>query len=110
MAIWTDELVLIRLMQPEKRVNENGFPNPAVEERNTVFCNKKSVGYSEYYKSQQIGIQVACKVEIHIVDYQGEEIAELEGKRYSILKSYKIDDEKIELTLSDLRQKAGSEA
>ena len=104
MAIWADEIILITLEQPKERINSNGFPNAATEIKNTVFCNKKPVGYTEYYRSQQVGITVECKVDVHSVDYAGEELAELEGKRYTILKSYEIDDEIIELTLSDLRQ------
>lgn len=104
MAIWSDEITLISLAAPEERVNSNGFPNAAKENKNTVFCNKKSVGYSEYYRSQQTGITVDFKVDVHTIDYAGEELAEFNGMRYTILKNYEIDDETIELTLSDLRQ------
>lgn len=104
MAIWADEITLISLVQPEERVNSNGFPNAATESKNPVFCNKKNVGYAEYYKSQQLGNTVELKVDVHTVDYAGEELAEYEGKRYSIPKHYDIDDEITELTLSDLRQ------
>lgn len=104
MALWADEITLITLVAPEERVNSNGFPNAATEVKNTVFCNKKPVGYAEYYRSQQLGITVEFKVDVHAVDYAGEELAEFEGKRYTILKHYEIDDEVTELTLSDLRQ------
>lgn len=104
MALWADEIALISLAQPEERVNSNGFPNAATEIKNTVFCNKKPIGYTEYYRSQQLGISVEFKVDVHAIDYAGEELAEFEGKRYTILKHYEIDDEITELTLSDLRQ------
>ena len=104
MALWADEITLITLVAPEERVNSNGFPNTATEVKNNVFCNKKPVGYVEYYRSQQLGITVEFKVDVHAVDYAGEELAEFEGKRYTILKHYEIDDEVTELTLSDLRQ------
>lgn len=104
MALWADEITLISLAQPEERVNSNGFPNAATEIKNTVFCNKKPIGYTEYYRSQQLGISVEFKVDVHAIDYAGEELAEFEGKRYTILKHYEIDDEITELTLSDLRQ------
>ena len=110
MAIWADEITLITLEAPEERVNSNGFPNAAIENKNTVFCNKKPVGYKEYYRSQQVGTTVEFKVDVHSVDYAGEELAEFEGKRYTILKRYEIDDETIELTLSDLRQQPKEES
>jgi SPP1 family predicted phage head-tail adaptor len=104
MALWADEITLISLEMPEERVNSNGFPNAATEKKNTVFCNKKPIGYNEYYKSQQLGISVEFKAEVYAIDYSNETIAEFEGKRYTILKHYEINDEVTELTLSDLRQ------
>lgn len=104
MAIWADEITLIAQTEPAERLDTNGFPNELVETEATVYCNKKSVGYQEFFKSQQAGVQVDYKVEVHTVDYNGQQLAEFEGKRYQILKTYGIDDDTIELTLSDLRQ------
>lgn len=104
MAIWADEITLIAQTEPEERLNSDGFPNDLIETPLTVFCNKKPVGYSEFFKSQQAGIQVDFKVDVHSVDYDGQQLAEFGGKRYQILKTYEIDDDTVELTLSDLRQ------
>lgn len=109
MAEWAHEIKLIATTEPAERVNNNGFPNAKSEDKGTVFCNKKNVGYNEYFKSQQAGTTVNFKCEVHTVDYNGEVLAEFEGKRYSILKTYEIDDDTIELTLSDLREKATAE-
>lgn len=105
MADWVDEITLISEREDEQRVNENGFPEQPEESSRTVFCNKKSVGYSEYFKSQQTGKVVESKYEVHKVDYGGEDTAEIDGKRFFILKTYDIDDDTIELTLTDLRHK-----
>ena len=109
MTIWSDEITLIDLKEPEERVNADGFRNEMIENESIVFCNEKSVGYSEYFKSQQAGITVDAKVEVHSVDYENQKIAIYNGKRCSILKTYKINDDIIELTLSDLREQAESE-
>lgn len=109
MAIWADEITLIALAEPAERVNSNGFPNEPEERATKVFCNKKNVGYQEFFSSQQAGRTVSLKVDVHTVDYNGEIIAEFRGKRYSIPKTYEIDDDTIELTLSDLREQAESE-
>lgn len=101
---WVDELTLIAFKTPEERVNSSGFENEPEEVKTTVFCDKLPVGYAEFYKSQQAGFTVSFKANIHKVDYNGETLAEHEGKRYNILKTYEIDDEVVELTLSDLRQ------
>lgn len=105
MAEWTDEIVLIRQQAADERVNKNGFENEQKECKRTVFCNKKSVGYSEYFKSQQTGKVVESKYEVHKVDYEGEDVAELDGKRFFVLKTYDVDDDTVELTLTDLRHK-----
>lgn len=103
MAKWCDEITLITETEPEQKNNENGFPNPLVESKRTVFCNKRSISQGEYYKAQQAGKQVEAKVEVHTVDYTGEVLVEFEGKRYSVLKTYEPDDsDVIELTLTDL--------
>lgn len=104
MAKWCNEITLIAETEPEELTNENGFSNPLVEKSRTVFCNKRSVSQGEYYKAQQAGKQVEAKVEVHSFDYEGETLVELEGKRYSVLKTYEPDDsDVIELTLTDLR-------
>ena len=109
MAEWTDEITLIKEVEGEKRVNNNGFPELLEESNRIVFCNKKSVGYSEYFKSQQTGKVVEGKYEVHKVDYEGEDTAEIDGKRFFILKTYDLDDDTIELTLTDLRHKEKGE-
>lgn len=105
MAAWVDEITLIRQQMQGERVNENGFENEPQESTCTIFCNKKSVGYSEYFKSQQTGKVVEAKCEIHKADYEGEDTVELDGQRFFVLKTYDIDDDTIELTLTDLRHK-----
>ena len=103
MAKWCDEVTLITETEPQERYNENGFENPTEERKRKVFCNKRSVSQGEYYKAQQAGKQVEEKVEVHTVDYEGENLVEFEGKRYSVLKTYEPpDSDVIELTLTDL--------
>lgn len=105
MADWVDEITLIREEEAAGRVNKNGFEEPRAENSRTVFCNSKSVGYAEYFKSQQTGKVVERKCDVHKADYEGEDTAEMDGKRYFVLKTYEINDDTIELTLTDLRHK-----
>lgn len=106
MANWVDELTFIKETEGESRVNKNGFAEQTEESRRTVFANKKSVGYSEYFKSQQTGKVVEAKYDVHKADYEGEDTVEdMDGKRFFVLKTYDIDDDTIELTLTDLRHK-----
>lgn len=105
MAEWVDELTLVSVTEPDERVNSNGFAEPGKESRRTVFCNMKSVGYNEYFKSQQTGKVVERKCDVHKADYEGEDTVELNGKAYFVLKTYDIDGDTVELTLTDLRYK-----
>ena len=89
----------------ENRVNKNGFAVKPEESTRTVFCNKKSVGYSEYFKSQQTGKLVEAKYEVHKADYGGEDVVEVNGRRYFVLKTYDTGTDTIELTLTDLRHR-----
>lgn len=106
MASWCDEIILIVEEADGERVNDNGFENKKKDiSRKTVFCNKKSVGFNEFFKAQQADTTVSLKCDVKKADYEGEIIAEYEGVRYSILKTYEINDDEIELTLSDLRDR-----
>lgn len=105
MANWVDEITLIRVEAAGERVNDNGFENKPQESSRTVFCNMKSVGYSEYLKSQQVGKVVEAKCDVHKADYEGEDTAEVNGRRFFVLKTYSIDDDTIELSLTDLKNK-----
>ena len=107
MAAWADEITLISLKEGEERVNDNGFPNEEAEEKRVVFCNVKTTGYNESFKSQQTGKVVEKKCDVHKADYEGEDTVELEGKRYYVLKTYEPegDEDTVELSLTDIRNK-----
>ena len=102
---WIDEITLISEVSEKDRVNKNGFETKQKESTRTVFCNKKSVGYSEYFKSQQTGKLVEAKYEVHKADYDGEDVVEVSGRRYFVLKTYETGTDTIELTLTDLRHR-----
>ena len=105
MAAWADEITLISQQPPDERINAGGFENDPQESARTVFCNKKNVGYREYFKSQQAGKAAEAKSDVHNVDYGGEDTVEMDRRRFFVLKTYDIDDDTVELTLTDLRHK-----
>lgn len=105
---WADEITLITQEAPPERVDENGFLNPLVETAVTVYGNKKSVGYSEFYRAAQAGYQTELKVDVYTEEYTGQPIAEVEGQRYKVLRTYTSKNGEItELTLSNLSQDKG---
>lgn len=50
---WIDEITLISEVSGENRVNKNGFAVKPEESASTVFCNKNTVGYSEYLRASR---------------------------------------------------------
>lgn len=52
---WGEQITLVALSEPSPRTNEHGFPVARTETATTVFADKKSVGFSEFYKAQQAG-------------------------------------------------------
>ena len=46
---WGEQITLIALSEPSPRTNEHGFPVARTETATTVFADKKSVGFSEFY-------------------------------------------------------------
>lgn len=101
---WSEQITLIALTDPEERTNEHGFPVKQEETATTVFADKKSVGYSEFYKAEMAGHAAEIKFDVYAMEYSGETIAEYpvsSGKRYRILRTYVHEEgELIELTLS----------
>ena len=105
---WSDELTLIHATIPDDpadATNEHGFAVTEEGERTTVYANKKSVGFSEFFQAKMAGYNEEMKFDVFTVEYDGQTIAEYEGKRYMILRTYvdpKTSGEYTELTLSDL--------
>lgn len=101
---WSEQITLIALAEPEERTNEHGFPVEREETATTVFADKKSVGYSEFYKAEMAGHAAEMKFDVRAFEYNGETIAEYpvsRGKRYRILRTYIHEEgELVELTLS----------
>lgn len=68
----------------------------------TLLCRKKKVTRSEFYQANQAGLKPSLVVEIRNFEYENQEFAKFEGKQYRILKTYPIDSEILELTLSEV--------
>ncbi len=111
---WSEQITLIALEEPKPNegTNEHGFPVERAETARTVFADKKSVGYSEFYKAEMAGHALDMKFDIRAFEYAGETIAEYpvkSGKRHRILRTYLHDNgETIELTLSDFPEAQGA--
>lgn len=103
MSKWQDVLTLIAMIPQGK--DADGFITPPIERSRSVFCNVISVGQAEFYKAAQADIRVETKCKIYTADYEGERLCELNGKRYTILRTFSPNNgEFIELSLTDIKQ------
>ena len=108
---WRDQITLIALSETSEWTNEHGFPIMKPETATTVFADKKSVGYSEFYKAEMAGHVAEVKFDVYAMEYNGEMIAEYpvsSGKRYRVLRTYTHGNgEFTELTLVNLPEAEG---
>ena len=78
----------------------HGVGTEPTETERTVFCTVKSIGMTEAYQAMGQGLFPELKVIVpHDFEYQGEAIAELNGTRFRILRTYITETDGIELTL-----------
>ena len=106
-----EQITLVALSEPSPRTNEHGFPVARTETATTVFADKKSVGFSEFYKAQQAGYTTELKFDVHSFEYEEQQIVEYpvsSGKRYRVLRTYTHGNgEFTELTLVNLPEAEG---
>ncbi|WP_227397328.1 hypothetical protein [Jeotgalibacillus aurantiacus] len=95
---WSDVIDLISIDEENEVINENGYPVPAETRRENIFCNKKDVRSAEFYQAAAQNIRLEMMLEMHSVDYQGEEYLffHRDQSRYFIERTYDRG-EKIEL-------------
>ena len=81
----------------------------ATEKSTTFFATLTSISRAEwvsYSQSGRQGLVPSYVASVFMGDYNGESIAEYDGKRYGIYRTYERDDEQVELYLE---KKAGNE-
>ena len=88
----------IRLIRQEHGVD--GYGDPAViETSRDVLVRLASIGQQEFYQAHAVGLKPELKcVLADYLDYEDERIAELNGQRYHILRTFRKGLE-LELTL-----------
>ena len=96
--MWSNEITLIA----KKIIGKDKLKQNITEEVKTkLLCRKRSITRSEFYQANQAGIRPSLVVDIHSFEYDNQELAEFEGKRYRILKTYPVDLETLELTMTE---------
>lgn len=96
--MWNNEITLTS----RKTKGKDKLKQPIYKDVDvTILCRKKKVTRSEFYQANQSGLRPSLVVEVHNFEYDNQEHATFEGKKYHVLKTYPIDSEILELTLSE---------
>lgn len=91
-----DKSRVLTLISITYETDEIGQQVPA-EIRRDVFCNISSISSSEWFDAGRAGLKAEHRATIFSHDYNGEELAELDGVRYGIYRTYLGRNETIEL-------------
>ena len=94
-----DKSEIVRLEAPKYRQDAiNQFIPDGVSTRD-IFCNKQSVTRTEWATAAQAGFKAQYRVTVWADEYQGEQVAIIDGVRYGIYRTYQPNPEEIELYL-----------
>lgn len=97
--MWNHEIILIA----RKVTGKDKLKQDITEEvKTTLLCRKKSITRSEFYQARQAGMRPSLILNIHSFEYENQEFAEFEGRRYRIEKTYQIDAKTLELMLIEV--------
>ena len=84
-----------------------GVGEERTETQREVYCTVKSIGQTEAYQAKGVGLNPELKVILaHDFEYAGEDLCELDGVRYEILRTYITEADGIELTLQRVNRNA----
>ena len=88
---------ILTLIKQTRGVDEYG--DAAISETSReVFCETASVGMKEFYQAHEVGMQPEIKFVLSdYYDYEGEMLAEHDGVRYRIIRTYRTG-QSLELT------------
>lgn len=97
--MWNNEITLIGKV----KTGLDDLKQPIFEEKRlTILCRKRSVTRSEFYQASQVGMRPSLVVDVHSFEYDNQVVAEYEGELYRILKTFPVDLETLELTLTEV--------
>lgn len=92
--MWRYELTLNKKSYAKDSIgNQIPITTPIV-----IFCDKKSIGRTEFYNSAVSGLKPEIIFLVHSWEYDGETEVVFEGVKYKVIRTYSNDSEKTELT------------
>ena len=104
-----DRSAVIYLISETWTQNEYGIMQ-ATETRRKVFAEVRSVTASEWFEGGRNGLNPEYRFTIYRFEYNGEEIAEYNGTRYTIYRTYEARNDALELYAEKRKGHAADQA
>ena len=98
-----DRSEVINLISITYTIDEIGQRIP-VETSVTRYCQLSSVSQSEWFEAGRNGLKAEYRAVLDAYEYDGQEVAEINGVRYGVYRTYRTKSDTIELYLE---RKAG---
>lgn len=96
---WTDAIKLIS----ETKVEDADGYITVTETSREIFCTfSEGITRSEFYEGLKTGISLSASAEIWADDFDSETLAEFEGKRYKIIRTFATGRGTLDLSLSEV--------
>lgn len=96
MATYDYELTLISPGGYTEDAIGNKIPIAPVE--TTILCDRKSATRGEYYQAAAAGLKPEEVFVAHAYEYGGQKLVRFDGILYSVIRTYQVGIEEIELT------------
>ena len=101
-----DEISLIK----ENRTG-HGVHEAVTDTARTVMCTVESVRRNEYYDASNAGYRPEYVFRLALAeDYQDERIVKYHGQKFRVVRTYRTDDEGIEITVERSDERGTDEA
>lgn len=88
MALYSGEAVLIGFTVTKNEYNQQ----IKVPTRTEIYVNEQSVGQAEFFNAGEQGFKAELSLSTALVDYDGQDSIEYEGKVYDIYRTFKRGD------------------
>lgn len=87
-------------------LTENGFTRDKIGNKiptyakNTLFASELPITRNEYYTAGQNNVELSRAIIVHPFEYDGQKLVEIDNTTYSVTRTYKRNNEEIELYLT----------
>lgn len=103
--MWETEVVLLTATD-EFTKDKIGNKVPVFKEE-LILATEKQISRNEFYSAGQNEIEISKQIIVHPFEYSNQKTLKIEGALYSVVRSYKLNNEELELIL---KVKAGNKS